>query len=161
MRLITERTEIAITINCRKMPVIQIDFADADEYGLVSKPVCIYHEFRFHGNKPHLIKAKLRAFCDEDKFKFSAGAIGIHSGFGYTDVKEMLDYNNSPIIHADEDVVIAMYDSKNKKAYAPMVLHTEKHVDDFCSTPLGFVDTDYSTRQYLALAGCELKSLHQ
>lgn len=150
MRHLTDKTEIATTINYRKMPVVHIDLADADEYGLVSKPVLIDD-----GRSVHLIKSSIRAYSDETKFKFSGEIISLHSDFGYGDIAELLDYANAPIVHADEDVLICVTDTKNKKAVLPFVLHTAKRVDSFCDTPLTFIDDDYDTKAFLALAGIE------
>lgn len=41
MKFITERTEIAQTINFHKMPVVKMDLANKTEYGLVSEKVNI------------------------------------------------------------------------------------------------------------------------
>lgn len=155
MRLLTERTEIATAINGHKMPVITIDLADADEYGLKSQKVLIDNG-TFDDGFPYLIHSEIRAYRDEKKFKFSQGGVGIHSSFGYSDMKEMLDYRNAPIIKPDEDVIIAIIDSKDRLAFAPMILHTNKRIDAYCSTPLTFADDDYSTRSYLELAGVEI-----
>lgn len=156
MRTIKERTEIATTINFHKMPCIKIDLANADEYGLVSEKVLIDNG-KFRDGNPYYIHSEIRAYSDESKFKFSQGATGLSSSFGYSDIQEMLDYRNAPIVKADEDVLIVIIDSKTRTAYAPMVLHTSKRIDQFCSTPLTFEDKDYSTIPYLEQAGVKIE----
>lgn len=148
MKILKERSEIAIAINDHKMPVITIDLADADEYGLVSCNVCI--ETKFRDGTPHFIHSELRAFTDEDKFEFCSYGTCISSDFGYHKIAEMLEWRKAPIIKADEDVLIVVYDSKAKECFEPIVLHTDKKVDAFCSRPIKFVDTDYSTRSFKA-----------
>ena len=113
MKVLKERTEIAVAINGHKMPVITIDMADADDYGLKSENVLIDNG-TFRDGFPYYIRAKLRAYADETKFKFSSGCVCISNSFSYYDVKKMLDYRNAPIIKADEDVIIAIIDSKKK-----------------------------------------------
>lgn len=157
MRTITERTEIAKAINGHKMPVITIDLADKDDYGLRSQKVLIDNG-TFEDGFPYYIRAELRAYADERRFKFSQGVVGISASFTYSDMKEMLDYRNAPIVKPDEDVVIAIIDSKEKMALCPIVLHTSGRIDANCTTPLAFTDTDADTRPYLKLAGFDIKN---
>ena len=153
MRTLTERTEIAKAINGHKMPVITIDLADADEYGLKSQKVLIDNG-TFSDGFPYYIHSELRAYRDERKFRFSQGAVGISASFDYHDMKEMLDYRNAPIVRPDEDIIIAIIDSRDKTAYYPIILHTDKRIDSNCTTPLVFTDAgDFDTRPYLRLAG--------
>lgn len=152
MRYITERTQIAEYINGHKMPVITVDLADSDEYGLKSSKVLIDNG-HFRDGFPYYIHSEIRAYSDDTKFKFSQGCIGLTKDFTYSDMVEMLEYRNAPIVKADEDVIIAIIDSSKKIAYAPMILHTNKFIDANCTIPLGFDDTDYSTKPYLKAAG--------
>lgn len=156
MRALRERIEIAKAINGHKMPVIVIDLADADKYGLKSKEVLIDNG-TFSDGFPYYIRTELRAYRDEDKFKFSSGGTCISASFGYSDIKEMLDYRNAPIVKTDEDVIVSIIDSNKKKAYYPIVLHTGKRINAHCSTPLTFIDEDYTTIPYMLDAGLEVK----
>ena len=155
MRVLTERTEIATAINGHKMPVITIDLADADEYGLVSQKVLIDNG-TFRDGFPYYIKSEVRAYSDRKDFLFDSAYVGLSASFGYSDMKEMLDYRNAPIVKPDEDVIIAIINSKTREAYAPIILHTDKRIDQFCSTPLTFTDKDYTTRPWLELARVEV-----
>lgn len=156
MKTLTERTEIAKAINGHKMPVITIDLADADEYGLKSQKVLIDNG-TFRDGFPYYIRSEIRAYADETKFKFSQGASILKADFTYYDITEMLEYRNAPIVKKDEDVIIVIINSKEKFSYKPIILHTDKRIDAHCSTPLTFVDTDYSTVPYLILAGVEIR----
>lgn len=155
MRLLKERTEIAKAINGHKMPVITIDLADSDEFGLVSKKVLIDNG-TFNDGFPYYIKSEVRAYSDESKFRFSQGCACLSAQFTYYDMAEMLEYRNAPIVKPDEDVIIAVIDSIKRVAYAPMVMHTSKRIDPNCSTPLTFSDDNYSTLSLLKDAGVEL-----
>lgn len=136
----TDRTEIAKAINGRKMPVVTIDLVEADEYGLKSEPVVI--DFgTFDDGFPWMKKAKIRMYADEKKFTFSAGGACITNDFGYSDVMDMLEVRNAPVIKPDEDVLIVVKDSVNRECYI-FELHTTKRVNKHCSTPLGFEDGD-------------------
>ena len=143
MKILKERSEIAVAINGHKMPVIVIDFADTDDYGLKSKKVLIDNGTHRDGF-PYYIRAELRAYADETKFKFHSGGTFISSSFSYYDMAEMLEYRNAPIIKTDEDVIISIIDSKKKQVYYPIILHTSNRINQHCSTPLTFVDEDYT-----------------
>lgn len=156
MKVLTKRTEIAKAINGHKMPVITIDLADADEYGLKSQKVLIDNG-TFDDGFPFYLHSEIRAYNDETKFKFSQGGTMIKASFNYYDMAEMLEYRNAPIVKKDEDVIIAVIDSNKKVAYNPIVLHTSKRIDAHCSTPLTFVDEDYSTLPFLIGAGVEIR----
>lgn len=41
MKMLNTPQEIAVAINMHEMPVVRIDFADADEYGIKSQKVLI------------------------------------------------------------------------------------------------------------------------
>lgn len=156
MRMLTERTEIAKAINRHEMPVIAIDLADADEYGLKSQKVLIDNG-KFRDGFPFYIHSEVRAYADEKYFKFSQGGTCIKASFGYSDMEEMLAYRNAPIVKADEDVIVVVIDSKKKLVYNPMILHTSKRIDPHCSTPLAFEDKDYTTLPFLKEAGVEIR----
>lgn len=148
MRIISERTEIATAINGHKMPVIVIDLADSDDYGLKSKPVLIDNG-KFKGEDfPYYIKAHVRAYKGDSKFVFSGEVVCVSSDFGYDKMATMLKFRNAPIVKADQDVIISVIDSEHKLAFKPIVLHTSGRIVPFCTQPLSFVDDDYSTAVY-------------
>ena len=41
MKMLNTKQEIAVAINMHEMPVVRIDLADADEYGIKSQKVLI------------------------------------------------------------------------------------------------------------------------
>lgn len=146
MRILKERTEIAVAINYHKMPVITIDLADADEYGLVSCGVCI--EGKFKDGRTNYIHSELRAFTNTDEFEFCSYGVCLSADFGYHKIMEMLKWRKAPVIKADEDVMIVVYDSNTKVCFEPIVLHTDKEIDSLCSRPIKIVDKDYSTHAF-------------
>ena len=135
MKRLTDRTEIASAINFRKYPVVTIDLADVDEYGIKGAKVLIDNGF-FKSGEPYYIKAKLRAYSDEKVLQFSQGAEVLSASFTYSDMEEILEYSNAPIIKADQDILICPINSAIREAYAPILLHTGKRIDAHCSTPL-------------------------
>lgn len=154
MKLLRERKEIAMAINFRKYPVLKIDLADADEYGLKGCKVRI-DAGTFRDGLPYTIDATLRVYCDERKLTLSAGCVCLSNSFSYYDYAEMVENAQAPMITPDQDVVIAIYDSRSKTALAPMIVRTSQKVNPHCSTPLEFEAVDMTN--YLLMAGCRLR----
>lgn len=136
MRFITERTEIARTINFHKMPVVKMDLAKKTEYGLRSEAVNI----DFGGD--YYLHSDIRVYEDDTKFEFSNKCACIHDSFGYSDIEEMLTWANAPIIKADSDFLLVVVDSEKRTALKPIVLHTGKRIDRHCITPLTVEEID-------------------
>lgn len=159
MKMLKTKQEIAVAINMHQMPVVRIDLADADEYGIKSQKVLIDNgKFRrlnpTDPDMPYLVRAEIRAFVDEKKFTFASYGCCLSNTFGYHDMEELLDYANAPIIKRDSDVVLAIVDSRRKIAYKPIILHTGNRVDPNCQVPLGFIDEDNDAAEYIRAAGC-------
>ena len=130
MKRLTERTEIATAVNFHKYPVIRIDLADRDEYGIKGAKVNI----DFGGD--YFIHATLRTYSDEKKLTTNQYGTMISASVSYYDYEKMLEYANAPIIKANQEILIFMVDSSKKEAYAPVLLKTGERVSKFCSTPL-------------------------
>ena len=136
--MITLRTreEIARAINFKQYPVVVIDLAQTDSYGIVGARVCIDNGKHSDG-LPYYIKATLRAFNDDKKLVFQAYGAYLSNSFCYSDMEEMLNYANVPIIKKDQDIVICLINSAMRISYCPVILHTGKRVNPHCQTPLG------------------------
>lgn len=149
MKFITERKELAQAINFGRYPVLYIDLADADDYGLKGCRVRI-DAGTFRSGDPYIIDAILRVYSDEKKLTTASYGSCLHADFSYHDYKEMVDNAFSPLIHQDEDVVIAVYHSLEHICCAAILVHTASRVNPGCSEPLTFEDVDMTP--YLDLA---------
>ena len=143
MKFLNNRQEMAKAINFGKYPVLKIDLADSDDYGLKGCRVRI-DAGTFKDGEPYIIGATIRAFRDEKKLTTCADPCFLSDSFTYMDYTDMVERAYAPIIKPDQDVVIAVYDSRNNKAYAPAIVHTKPFVSKHCSTPLAFEDADMS-----------------
>lgn len=122
MRMLNTPQEIAVAINMHQMPVVRLDLADADEYGIKSQKVLIDNgKFKrlkpTDPDMPYLVRAEIRAFVDKKKFTLASHGCCLSNTFAYYDMEELLDYANAPIIKRDSDVVLAIVDSRRKIAY--------------------------------------------
>ena len=135
MKRLTERTEIAMAINFNKYPVIKIDLADRDEYGIKGTKVRIDNG-TFKSGEPYMIRATIRSYNDEKCLSFSQGGTMLADKMCYTDYMEMVEYANTPIIKTNQEILIFLYNSVTKDIYAPVILKTGERIDAFCTTPL-------------------------
>lgn len=141
MKRLTERTEIAKAINFNKYPVIKIDLADFDDYGLKGTKVRIDNG-TFKSGEPYYINATIRAYNDDPYLSFHQYASGLSARVTYGDYMEMVEYANAPIVKPNQEILIFLYNSATKDVYAPAILQTGSHISPFCSTPLGIEKFD-------------------
>lgn len=156
MKMLKTREEIAMALNFRKYPVLKIDLADSDDYGLKGCKVRINAGTMSNG-LPRTIHAELRVFKDEKKLTLQSGCVCLSDSFTYSDYTEMIEYAQAPMINADQDVVIAIYDSRTRTPFAPLLVRTGSRVNANCITPLNFEVVDMTT--YLYAAGFHLNEL--
>lgn len=154
MKLLKDRQEIAMAINFRKYPVLKIDLGDADEYGLKGCKVGI-DAGSFRDGLPRTVHAELRVYRDEKRLTTSGSCVCLSNSFGYYDYTEIVENAQAPLIGPNQEVVIAIYDSRTRRAFAPMIVRTGDRVDPHCSTPLTFEEVDMTP--FLRMAGCKLR----
>ena len=135
MKTLTERTEIATAINFNKYPVIKIDLTDRDEYGIKGTKVRIDNG-TFRSGEPYYIRATIRTYNDEKVLTTSAGGSSLVDKMSFEDYMEMTDYANTPIIKANQEILIFLYNSTNKDIYNPIILKTGERIYPNCITPL-------------------------
>lgn len=143
MKFITDRKELAKAMNFGLYPVLKIDLADTDDYGLKGCRVRI-DGGTFTSGSPHIIDARIRAYSDEKELTTSCSGSWLSDSFSYHDYFEMAENAYAPIIRPDQDVVVAIYDSKANRCYAALLVHTGPRVNPGCTTPLEFLDADMS-----------------
>lgn len=154
MKLLHDRKELAKAMNFGKYPVLTIDMADADDYGLKGCKVRI-DAGTFNDGEPYFIRATIRAYCDDRRLTTSSPCTCLSASFTYDDYTEMVEFATAPIIKPDQDVVVAVYDSRTRYPYAAFIAHTGKHVSRHCSTPLTFEDADMTP--YFLAAGLPIR----
>lgn len=135
MKKLTERTEIAKAINFNQYPVIKIDLADYDEYGIKGTKVRIDNG-TFKSGEPYFINATIRAYNDEKFLTTHQRSIGLTDRITYNDYMEMTEYATAPIIKANQEILIFLYDSDIGKIFQPTIIKTGEHIDAHCITPL-------------------------
>ena len=151
MKMLKDRRELAMAINFGRYPVLKIDIADSDEYGLKGCKVRIDAGKFKNSDDPFFIEAELRVYRDEKKLTTSSGGAVLKNDFTYYDYVQMVERAQAPLIRAGEEVVVAVYDSRTQSAFAAILVRTGPKVRKFCSTPLDFEDVDMTP--FLALAG--------
>ena len=135
MKRLTERTEIAQAINFGKYPVIKIDLADCDDYGVKGTKV------RIDAGKDYYIRATIRAFNDEKTLTFVSYGAFLSDRMSYEDMMEMVEYANAPIIKPGQEIVICLYNSEYKTVAAPYIVKTRDRVNPYCQTPMSLTES--------------------
>ena len=130
MRRLTERTEIAKAINFNEYPVVKIDLADVDDYGVKGTKV------RIDIGKAYHLNAVIRAYSDEKVLTTQQYGTMLTKDVSYNDYMEMVEYATAPIIKPDQEIVIFLFNSKKREVYEPAIIKTGARVDRFCQTPL-------------------------
>ena len=143
MKRLNKRTEIGKALNFGEYPVLKIDLNDRDEYGLKGCKVRVDCG-TFSTGERYLEQAELRVFRDEKKFRVKAYGGCLSASYCYSDLVKDLEYASAPIIAPDQDIVIVIYDSKTRQAWAPYLVHTGPRVNKHCSTPIGIEPVDLS-----------------
>ena len=150
MKLLKDRKELAMAMNFGRYPVLRIDLADADDYGLKGCRVRI-DAGTFRSGDPDISPATLRVYRDERKLTPSCSGSVLSASFTYHDYVEMTENAMAPLIHPDEDVVVAVYNSNKMEALAAILVHTNASVRRNCTEPLGFEAVDMTP--FLHFAG--------
>lgn len=130
MKRLTERTEIARAMNFGEYPVIKIDLADRDDYGIKGTKV------RIDFGAGRFIRATMRAYSDDKVLTLVQGPTCLTAEVTYRDYLEMADYAVAPIIKPDQEIVIFLYDSEKGEVHAPAIIKTGERINTFCITPM-------------------------
>jgi hypothetical protein len=148
MKYAYTREDIARALNFGTYPVLTIDLADCDEYGLVGSP-CRIDFGSFSDGEKWYETAELRVYRDERKLSFHAWGSCLSESYTYSDFEEQAKFAVAPIVEPNSEFVVAVHDSKARELYAVLIVET-KRVNKHCSTPLGVEDVDMS--RYVTLA---------
>jgi len=140
---ITDRTAVAKAINFGDYPVLTIDLAERDEYGLVGCKVRIDNG-TFRTGEKYFVRATVRAYSDEKYLTTTGGSVCLKASYGYSDVKEMLEWTKAPIIKANQEVAVVITDSRLKCAFDMYIIKTGSVIRPHCVTPLEFEKLDLS-----------------
>lgn len=142
MKVLAERPEIARAMNFGKYPVLEIDIAKCDEYGLVGSK-CRIDMGYFNDGEKWYERATLRVFRDENKISFHSHGYCLSAEHGYHDYIEDLAFAKAPIVKPDSEMLIFMHDSNEKQVYCPRVVKTGK-ITKHCISPIVVEDVDMS-----------------
>ena len=138
MKHLKERTEIGQALNFGKYPVLELDLANVDEYGIIGSK-CRIDMGKFNDGSPWYEDAELRVYSDEKKLCFSAGGVVLSANWTYQDVIEDMTNAMTPLIEPDSEMAVVIHDSDSRKLYGVFIVET-KGVHRFCSQPLNLED---------------------
>ena len=133
MKTLNNRQEITTAINFHKYPIVKIDLAEKDSYGVKGTKVNI--DF----GKDYYLHATIRMYDDEpSKFYVKQNGSMVSATCGYSDYMEMVEFANAPIIKANQEILLIIVDS-SKKTMIPVVVNTSEKVYPHCQNPLEII----------------------
>ena len=149
MTFINDRKEIAHEINISGTPVITMDISESmNGYEHCYKG----SKIRIRDEKSGLdIRCTARMYGDEagneyhampylyKKIKLIGELIGIHSGFGASDVDEMIEWSNTRLVNPGDKVLVWF---RGKDTGFLRVMRIGTRIDKFCSTVTILEDID-------------------
>lgn len=134
MKILQERTEIAKAINFGKYPVIVIDQSNVIEMGgeiVGYRGGKVRVPWDYHGETMYL-EAQVNYWKDDNKLVIGCSGSVIKNGFSYSDLIEMAEYANAPILDKNQEFVLIVHNSLTNVAYNPMILKTKDYKDIHC-----------------------------
>ena len=140
MKHLKERTEIAQALNFGKYPVLELDLANVDEYGIIGSK-CRIDMGKFNDGSPWYEDAELRVYSDEKKLCLSGGGCVLSANWTYNDVMEDMNNAMTPLIEPDSEMAVVIHDSDSRKLYGVFIVEA-KGVHRHCSQPLNIEDVD-------------------
>ena len=132
MMYLTDRHHIAYAMNSTQFPVLRIDMSKPYSEGSTFYPCGDTCRVEFTSESYGTMHKEGKLYYNEGKFYISGGCTGIHNSFGYRDVMEMYKNANSPILRAEQKVVIVM-DNPEAKICSVLVMKIGKRISPFCT----------------------------
>lgn len=108
MKYLTDRHDIAKAMNFGKYPVVRINLETPragwdDNYEGDKILVAVKGD----SDRGDYIRCQLNKFGDEpNRYSLMPEAMCLDNGFGYSDVIEMLEWAQAPVIHPGEKVIV-------------------------------------------------------
>ena len=153
MKFITNRQEIAQKINIEKIPVLTVD---------ISKSMNGYNDC-YEGSKARLIgghskgyedlttDCTVKMYGDEEgnechstpwmykKIVLTAGCVCLKSGFGLSDVDQMVEWSNTKVLKANDPVIVYF---RGSGVGFLREMKVGSRINPHCSTAAVLVDVD-------------------
>ena len=134
MMYLIDRHEIAAAMNFRKYPVLSINMEnrpyDESDYavGCRVRVAWDHKDPRYAGMATHG-----NLYCENGKLAISGEGAMLSASFGYSDVMEMLQEANAPVVHKGDLVVVVM-DVPSKKTCMVRMMRVSPRIDIHCMT---------------------------
>ena len=120
MKILTTREQIAKAINFKNdLAVLELDVANTYtlQGEIVGSNGC---NVRIDFGNEYYSKAELQYWKDTKRLTITRGPVILTNDFGYSDIKEMLEYRNAPVIKNGCKILLVVYNSKRRIALSPV-----------------------------------------
>ena len=141
MKLLKERTEIAKAMNFGKYPVLRINLED--HAGFDTTDYCVGEKVRvaYESKRYGEMHTRGKIYIEKGKVAISSNSTCVHSDFGYTDVMEMAEWANTPVVRAGQEVVVIMYIPTAKMCIVRMMKVGDR-IDPHCMVAVTLEDIE-------------------
>ena len=146
MKQIKERTQIAKALNFGKYPVLDLDIEKPIK--VVGDKISGYYgckvrvPWNYQGETVYEV-CDLKYWKDQDKLELSCGGCCFKAGFGYSDVMEMLENANAPIVDKGQEFILVVHDRSTAEVF---LMKMTDYKDIHCQTVL---ETDESLAEVI------------
>jgi len=132
-KILTNRQEIAKAINFGKYPVLTLDIYNHGGFDDSAYSIGCDVRVAYNTSRHGVLHTNGHLFVENGKFAISGSGACIKSGFGLADVEKMAHWANTPVVKAD-DVVVVVMTSKEFGIYLVELMKVSKRVDPHCTT---------------------------
>lgn len=142
MKYLTDRQEIAMAMNFGQNPVLTINMEDRQYEGSDFALGCKFRVAWDDSRSQFKDMSSRCNLCVEngELFAFGHGAC-IHSDFGRSDVLEMAEWAQAPLIHKGQQVIV-IQDYPSRRKCLVRVMKASDRMDTHCVQVLSFRDIE-------------------
>lgn len=138
MRFLTDRHEIAKAINFGKYPVLTLNrenrpFADIAPDSDFAKGCRVRVAWDHKDSRYEGMTTNGNIYIEDGRIAISNDSTMIKASFGYSDIMEMANEANTPIVHRGQEVVV-IEEWPSKKECRVRMMKVSDRIDIHCST---------------------------
>ena len=138
-----DRSEFAVIMNYRKMPVVQFDISKSS--GSHVGEAKVTYRLEYNG-KVAYEGATMRYYAASNGYSAELAISGdncfLHKDMTYLDVVELMDNNAAPCLELGKDFLVIVIDRQRGRIFGAFVMKMKSTISKFCQTPIYVDDAD-------------------
>lgn len=138
-----DRSEFAVIMNYRKMPVVQFDISKSSDSHVGEAKVT--YKWEYNG-KVAYEGATMQYFAASNGYPAELAISGdnccLHKDMTYHDVVVLMDNNAAPCLELGKDFLVIVMDKQRGLIFGAFVMKMKSTLSKFCQTPIYVDDAD-------------------